>query len=307
MNNHIRTRPPAYRVIAVILAAFLLLFAFRPIPAFAAAEPGQYVLEPSGPWLRGDGGGAVHLGYLNRGYLLIRAADGYGETMLRLRRLGSEHRDNTRVMPEDEVMAAPFLQGNGRYEVTLYGMLSQNSGVVLLETQVELNLDDARIPYLYPSQQISFDDDTRAAELAGELCRDLRTDPEKIGAVYRYVVDAIAYDEVLAETVRPGYRTDADRTLEDGKGICLDIAALLCVMLRSQGIPARIECGRMKDGTLHAWVSAYSDHSGKAENHSFAAGSWTSLDPTFAIGGGTVPGIKSLQYGGENYRHLYSL
>ena len=39
-------------------------------------------------------------------------------------------------------------------------------------------------------------------------------------------------------------------------GICQDLSALTCAMLRSQGVPARLMIGTVGANTYHAWVVA---------------------------------------------------
>jgi transglutaminase-like putative cysteine protease len=39
-------------------------------------------------------------------------------------------------------------------------------------------------------------------------------------------------------------------------GICQDLSAMTCAMLRSQGVPARLMIGTLGVNTYHAWVMA---------------------------------------------------
>ena len=45
------------------------------------------------------------------------------------------------------------------------------------------------------------------------------------------------------------------------KGICFDYAALMTAMLRSQGIPTKLEIGYSGE-VYHAWISTYIDEIG---------------------------------------------
>ena len=80
------------------------------------------------------------------------------------------------------------------------------------------------------------------------------------------------YDYILAMTVRSNstYLPDVDKTLADRKGICFDFAALMCCMLRSQGIPTQMVIG-YADSCYHAWNRVYVD------------GQWRLVDTTSEI------------------------
>ena len=86
---------------------------------------------------------------------------------------------------------------------------------------------------------------------------------------YEFVVKHMRYDNELARTVERGYLPSADASLESGKGICFDYAALLAVMLRSEGISTRMPIGTVTPENLyHAWNSV------------FLEGKWVWMDPT---------------------------
>ena len=72
------------------------------------------------------------------------------------------------------------------------------------------------------------------------------------------------------------------RTLSTGKGICFDYAALMTAMLRSQGIPTKLEIGYSGE-VYHAWISTYIDEIGWVDNViQFDGKSWSLIDPTLA-------------------------
>ena len=98
--------------------------------------------------------------------------------------------------------------------------------------------------------------------------------------VYHYITKNIKYDYDKAETVESGYVPDVDETLATGKGICFDYASLMGAMLRSQGIPTRLEIGYA--GTeYHAWISVYTKEAGWIDKViQFDGSKWTLMDPT---------------------------
>ena len=81
------------------------------------------------------------------------------------------------------------------------------------------------------------------------------------------MVAAILYDFVRATTVQTGYLPVVDEVLSQGKGICFDYAALTACMLRTQGIPTRLEIG-YADTVYHAWNTVLID------------GQWLRVDTT---------------------------
>ena len=64
------------------------------------------------------------------------------------------------------------------------------------------------------------------------------------------------YDYIKSVTVKPGQMPQIDECWETKRGICQDLSAVTCAMLRSQGIPARLMIGTVGANTYHAWVLA---------------------------------------------------
>ena len=75
-------------------------------------------------------------------------------------------------------------------------------------------------------------------------------------AVCKYVTSNFVYDYIKSVTVKPGQLPDIDECWKNRMGICQDLSALTCAMLRSQGVPARLMIGTVGANTYHAWVVA---------------------------------------------------
>lgn len=120
--------------------------------------------------------------------------------------------------------------------------------------------------YLGSGRYCRWDADSKLAKHAKRLSK--LTARDTIVEVYGFV-GGMAYDYVKAVDLagRGGYVPDPEATYESGKGICFDLASLMCAMLRSVGIPTKLVIGR-RNGRLHAWVSAWD---GKT---------WLRCDPT---------------------------
>ena len=84
-----------------------------------------------------------------------------------------------------------------------------------------------------------------------ELIKGLKSDKEKIEAIFRFVSTKIRYMGLTIETTAPGYEPhDIDLTFKNRYGVCRDKAALLAGMLRLAGIkayPVLIMNGTKKD------------------------------------------------------------
>ena len=88
------------------------------------------------------------------------------------------------------------------------------------------------------------------------------------------------HNKEKANNVQYGYVPDPDQTLNDKTGICFDYASLTCAMLRSQGIPTKLEVGYVGE-VYHAWISCYVDETGWIDNIiEFDGKDWSLLDPT---------------------------
>ena len=84
-----------------------------------------------------------------------------------------------------------------------------------------------------------------------ELIKGIKSDKQKIEAIFRFVSTKIRYMGLTIETTAPGYEPhDIDLTFKNRYGVCRDKAALLAGMLRLAGIesyPVLIMAGTKKD------------------------------------------------------------
>ena len=204
--------------------------------------------------------------------------------------------------PTDEVF--PLQAGDGEYLVNVYENIEMNQYTMVFTQPIEVTLNNEFKPFLYPNQYVAFNENNRAISLAAELAYSCDNDLDVVSAVYNYVIENIVYDYEEAETVQSGYLPDIDEVLETQKGICLDYAALMTSMLRSQQIPTRMEVGYA--GTAyHAWLSTYDKDIGWVNGMiQFDGKHWSLMDPTFASTTDTEK-LKSFIGDGENYSVKY--
>ena len=112
------------------------------------------------------------------------------------------------------------------------------------------------------------------------------TEKEAYDAVCSYMSKTFLYDYVKAVTVKSGTLPDVDGTYGKKMGICQDLSAVMCCMLRTQGIPSKLVVG-YAGTTYHAWISVFTEETGWVEAVIYFNGStWRFMDPTFASTGG---------------------
>ena len=170
---------------------------------------------------------------------------------------------------------------------------------------IEVAIENEFSPCLYPNQYTWFTEDSQAVSKASGLTRDVKDGLEAVGAVYDFVISNVSYDEEKARTVESGYLPDVDETLESGKGICFDYAALMTAMLRSQGIPTKLEIGYSGE-VYHAWISTWLEEKGWVENIIEFDGEKLVSDRSYAGGGNKPSSVKKYIGDGSNYTVMYS-
>jgi len=205
----------------------------------------------------------------------------------------------------DEVTAFPLTAGDGTYAVVGYENIGGDQYAAIFSYALGVELESEFLPFLYPNQYVNFTEDSEAVRLAAELTKDAESDLDALTNIYSYVTSHIVYDDEKAATVETGYLPDIDETLDTGKGICFDYAALTSAMLRSVSIPARLVIGYVED-VRHAWIDVYIESRGWAENAiQFSGDNWTLLDPT--LGSSTSDETAAAEYMSDssNYTVLY--
>lgn len=213
----------------------------------------------------------------DQGYVMIRHR---GNTKrLKLRVTNGETQFDYDISPEDIFEVIPLQMGDGTYLFRLFEQSEGDKYSPIFSQEVQAELADENIVYLYPNQYVQYDADSSAVALSMELCADLTGDMDKVKAVAGYIKSNIIYDYMKALQVTGGslrtYLPNVEETLSSGQGICFDFASLMACMLRVQGIPTKVVIG-YADATYHAW------------NHVLIDGRWARFDPTFEVTGTKV-------------------
>lgn len=175
----------------------------------------------------------------------------------------------------------PLSSGDGYYDVTIYENISGTNYATCLYADLEVQISDTFGPFLYPNQYVNFNADSKVVAKGQELAVGASSDLEVITRIYDYITQNITYDYAKASDPPTGYTSDVDAILTSGTGICLDYAAVMASMLRSQRIPTRLEVGYAQDA-YHAWISIYTADTGWLNGIiEFDGNVWTLVDPTF--------------------------
>lgn len=166
----------------------------------------------------------------------------------------------------------PLQMGNGTYKVSIFENVVDKQYKSVSSKNVELDLDDDKQVYLAAIQNVNWNNGMDAIEKANEITKGLKSDKEKISAVYKYIVNNVKYDYNKYSTLPSNYVPDIDNTITSGKGICYDFSSLFAAMLRSQGIPVKLVKGYATNvNGYHAWNEVFDNETGK----------WITLDTTY--------------------------
>ncbi|MGN0402007.1 MAG: transglutaminase domain-containing protein [Acetatifactor sp.] len=194
----------------------------------------------------------------------------------------------------------PISSGSGSYQVGIYENVSGTNYSTCLFSEFDVTLDNEFGPFLYPNQYVNFNADSMTVAKGAELAKSSNTDLDVVINIYNYIISSITYDEAKASDPPTGYTTDVDAILSSGTGICLDYAAVMAAMLRSQQIPTRLEVGYAKDA-YHAWISVYTVETGWLNGLiEFTGNTWTLVDPTFGANS-SEKALKKFIGDGSNY------
>lgn len=198
----------------------------------------------------------------------------------------------------------PLTGSSGTYTVNVLEYVSGKSYALANTVTIDVNIDDPFSPFLRPSQYVNFSAGDSAVTLASQLCAGTVGALEKVDKIYSWLVDNVVYDhEFAASDIAGGYAGDTYKVVNQKKGICLDYAATMAAMLRSQNVPTQVISGNVTDGGFHAWVSVYIKEAGwvYAGAIHFDGTGWQRMDPTYAASSKSNQSILDFIANGNNY------
>lgn len=257
------------------------------------------VLIPEAPGTKTSGNELVNVDYSNisEGYVII---DYFGTNdKIKLQITGPEGITITydfKLSGE----AYPLSQGSGTYKIVLFEHAYDTQYTTAFSDVFEADITNEFGPFLYTTHTVVFDRDSECVAKAEELAAKAENDIVVIENVFNYILDNLSYDHEFADVVTGDYIPTPDKTFKSNKGICSDYATLMAAMLRSQGIPTRLEVGYV-DEEYHEWVSVYTKEYGWLEGiiH-FDGQNWVMMDPTMSDSMGLKDNYKFIT-SGEHY------
>jgi hypothetical protein len=204
------------------------------------------------------------------------------------------------ILYRAKFLGLPLQLGNGSYKVTVYEEIATDSFSSVFACNFSVDLASSLKPFTASSLMCDFSRGSACVQKTNSLCSGITTATGRVEAVYNWIVANVDYDTVLAGSITNGqvktYVPNPDTTYSTRKGICFDYAALMCAMLRSQGIPTRLVVGQTALG-YHAWNEVYFAGTGWVIVAAFrwqeiSDAGWVMFDTTFAAGGMTPESIQ---------------
>ena len=262
-------------------------------PAFATAEYHPALAQ---------GTDQVHLDLsaLSQGYVAVSANS---DKRLKFQVVCGELTYNYDLDADGTPWIYPLQCGSGEYRFRVMENVAESRYAELYAETCQVNLTDEFTPFVRPSSYVNYSQDSSCVKKAQELAAQAADAVGVVANVYSYVCQSVIYDQQKAASVQSGYLPVPDHTLQSGKGICFDYAALAAAMLRSQGIPTKMVFGYVSPNDLyHAWNMFYTRETGWVTvNFQVSGGSWNRLDLTFSASGADSTFIGD----GSNYTDLY--
>lgn len=260
--------------------------------------------EASGSEVLGNDTISIDASHTDAGYCMVRYLGSNDKVKLRI--TGPDGSEYVYLLSgSQDYETFPFTCGSGAYQVQVLENAGGDMYAVAYSADLSVSIQDEFSPFLYPNQYVNFTKSSMTVSKGSELVKDTFSDLEAIENIYHYVTEEISYDEEKAASVSYGYLPVIDETLQSKKGICFDYASVMSAMLRSQGIPTKLEVGYSGEA-YHAWISTYIKESGWVDNIiQFDGKSWTLMDPTLAAGN-SASSVKKYIGDGSNYVVKYS-
>ena len=237
---------------------------------------------------------------LDQGYVAVSAVS---DMRLKFQVIKDEATYNYDLPSDGTPGIFPLQGGNGSYRFRVMENVVDKKYSELYSFTCDVRMQDEFQPFLRPSTYINYTRDSACVRKAAELAAGCSDELGLVSAVYNFVCSQVTYDREKAATVKSGYLPVPDETMNSGKGICFDYAALAASMLRSQGIPTKMIFGYVApQGLYHAWNMFYTPQSGWVTVSFEVRGeNWTRMDLTFSANGADATFIGD----GSNYSDVY--
>lgn len=242
----------------------------------------------------------IDISHLDLGYMMVRYTGTAPQLFVQL--VGPDQTEYKYFSePSEDYVTLPLTAGDGEYYLCAYESIGDDRYSPIFSQMLQVQLKDEFGPFLCSNQYVNFTLDSEAVVKAGELTEGLNSELEKVQEIYRWVTQNLVYDYDKAINVSIGYLPDIDTTLRTKTGICFDYASLMSAMLRSLGIPTKLNIGYLTGDIYHAWISVYLEETGWVDRMiEFNGTDWEMMDPTVASSSGSKE-VKDMAADEANY------
>ncbi len=152
----------------------------------------------------------------------------------------------------------PLQLGNGEYKVSVFENITDNRYRQVKVKSITAEIKNPLDVFTTSVQTVNWNPEMEIIKKAAELTKGLKTDKQKILAIYNFVIDTFSYDYDKINNIELTYVPDIEKIYKEKNGICYDYSAVLAAMLRSQNIPTKLIKGYsdLVKG-YHAWNEVY--------------------------------------------------
>lgn len=306
------------KILIVVVALFCALLmsvlsvanATAAVPATPTNLSSSVRVPTTGTQTKSGGSATIDYSNTSEGYVMVRYSGSASRCKVQVTKSGSTtytYEINTSGRYE----TLPLTSGDGSYTINVFENVYGTSYALATSVTTTVTLSNALLPYLYPSQQVNFNADSKVVTESATLNANTTEQLTIVSNVYNAVISTIKYDDAKASDIVnkkiTSYLPSVDSIWDSKKGICYDYAAVMASMLRSQNIPTRMQVGYVSGGVYHAWLSVYINELGWVNGVIYFDGtSWKLMDPTFAASANQSSSIMNFIGNGSNYSPVYT-
>ncbi len=239
-----RKRFAVCAALAFVLCAAIMLTAI-----------GLNLPKATGKSVKKDGKMTIDCSNMSQGYIMVKAKKTSKRLKIRVSTAESKLLYNLNGNGEYEVI--PLQYGSGKYQIELFENVKGKDYSKEGTLKLNVKMPDELSCFLYPNQYVWYNANTACVKHAKQLCKGMKDQGKIYKTICTYVVQNFMYDYGKSFAVQnmSQQMPDIDGCWNTRMGICQDLSAMTCAMLRSQGVPARLMIGTAGN-IYHAWIVA---------------------------------------------------
>lgn len=222
--------------------------------------------------------GKVDWSTANQGYISFTAKGQTREFILE----GPNGKQTLCTVAKGETIKVALLDDTGKYQYAIANTTNNGKSYsIQYKNSFSVSkIDSDLAPYLVSTPWGDYDNAPNAVAKANELWDTNKNQFDNIQTITNYVTSTLKYDKKLKAGTIDVY-VNPDKVIENGGGVCNEMAKTLVAMLRSQGVPAYLQCGKNAKGQAHGWVMAWIETSSATKNGiTTSTGTWLLIEST---------------------------